>query len=126
MSGNRTHLGSLSADVAQYDYTTNASTAVTMSNQAQMATVTSTAGTDVLVLPEARAGRVVYVDSGANGVALQTTDPTTVGINGGTGASATSAIPANTLVELFAITATNYIATGLDATGAVVAIPAAA
>ena len=85
MSGNRTHLGSLSADVATYTYETNAVTAQRMTNSSQMALVTSTALTDVLTLPIARAGRVVYVSSGANGVPLQTRGPAAVGINGGTG-----------------------------------------
>lgn len=134
MSGDRTHLGSLSADVAAYDMTAVASPGNPLADRSQFVRVTSAAGTDILVLPEPKLGRTVYFESGANGVSLQAKDPVNQAINGGTGASAVSAIPANTLVRLICSTfddqsnpqTATWIGTNFDSAGAVTATAAAA
>lgn len=126
MSGNRTNLGSLSAGIAQYDVTAVASPGTSLADNPGIYSVTSAAGTDRIVLPEGRVGEVYWFESGANGVSLQTSDPLTIAINGGTGADAVSAVGADTLVRLFKSTPTTWIGTNFSSAGVVAATAVAA
>ena len=71
-------------------------------------TVTAASANDIIVLPTPTPGRIVILTVGANGFELRSSSPTTVGINGGTGAAAESAIPASTTAILLCETATAW------------------
>ena len=83
--------------------------------------VTSANSAHFVVLPNAAPGTVIRIRNGATGYNLQTHAPATHAINGGTGAAAKSAIPANTLVFFFNDTATTEIYTNTSTAGAVTA-----
>ena len=70
-----------------------------------------TAGADansIIVLPTPTPGRIVALYVGATGYELRSNSPTTVAINGGTGAAAESAIGANMLAVLICTSATTW------------------
>jgi len=90
------------------------------------ATVTSSAGTKVVTLPTPTPGHMVVIDVGANGFKLQSTDPATIAINGGSGASAVSAIAASSTILAICISATAWKAIFLDADSDVAKVAAAA
>lgn len=88
-----------------------------------------TAGSDanaIIVLPPPAPGTIVVLNIGATGFELRTTSPTTIAINGGTGAAAESAIPANSTVVAICISATAWKAIFLDADSDVAKVEAAA
>lgn len=78
-------------------------------------TVTSANAAHIVTLPAPVVGKVVYITVGTNGCELRSSAPATIGINGGTGASAESAIPANTFCMLVCKSATDWV--GFDLTG---------
>lgn len=94
--------------------------------QTKHATVTSSASTKIVTLPAPVVGNRLVVDVGANGFKLQTTAPATIAINGGSGASAVSAIAANSTIELICISLTAWKAIFWDADADVAKVPAAA
>lgn len=89
-------------------------------------TVTSSASTKICTLPAPEVGKQMVIDVGANGFKLQTSAPATIGINGGTGASAVSAIAANSTLFLTCVSLTSWKGYFLDADSDVAKIPAAA
>ena len=73
------------------------------------ATVVSGGANHIVTLPNAPIGSTVTLYAGnATGYEIRTHAPATVGINGGTGASAESAIAASTTVWLERVSATNW------------------
>jgi len=70
--------------------------------------VTSASANNIVTLPVPRPGRFLLVSVGANGCELRTTDPTTIGINGGVGAAAESALAANVCAILYGVSATAW------------------
>ena len=90
------------------------------------ATVTSSASTKIVTLPAPTPGRMLVIDVGANGFKLQSTAPASIAINGGTGASAVSAIAANSTILAICISATAWKAIFLDADSDVAKVAAAA
>lgn len=94
--------------------------------QTTHATVTSSVSTKIVTLPAPVVGKKLVVDVGANGCKLQTTAPETIGINGGTGASAVSAVAANSTIELICVSLTSWKAIFWDADSDVAKLPAAA
>lgn len=68
----------------------------------------TTDANDIIILPEPVPGRIVVIMNGATGYELRSNSPTTVGINGGTGSGAESAIPASTTAVLICETATAW------------------
>jgi hypothetical protein len=90
------------------------------------ATVTSSASTKIVKLPTPTPGRMLVIDVGANGFKLQSTAPASIAINGGTGASAVSAIAANSTIIAICISATAWKAIFLDPDSDVAKVPAAA
>jgi len=71
-------------------------------------TVTSADANNIIVLPTPTPGTIVILTVGATGYELRSSAPATVAINGGSGASAESAIPANSTVIAFCETATSW------------------
>lgn len=63
---------------------------------------------NIIILPPAIVGTVVILIVDATGLELRSSAPATIGINGGTGASAESAIPASTTCMLVCETTTNW------------------
>ena len=90
------------------------------------ATVTSSAATKQVMLPVPVVGRVLTINVGANGFDLKSSAPATIAINGGSGASAKSAIAANSTCTLICVSATAWKGFFMDADGDVAKIAAAA
>jgi hypothetical protein len=81
---------------------------------------------NILILPPATPGRIVVIAGAATGGEIRTTSPTTIGINGGTGAAAESAIAANMMVLLICESATNWKGTTIASNGTVTTLQVAA
>ena len=77
--------------------------------------VTSAGANNIVVLPTPTPGTTIIGYVGANGFELRSDTPASVAISGGTGATAESAIPANTLFMLVCVSATSWL--GWDLTG---------
>lgn len=88
--------------------------------------VTSANSAYIVTLPAPVVGKRIIVDVGANGCRIQTSAPATVGINGGTGASANSTIAANSTCFLFCVSATSWKGFFMDADSDLAKIAAAA
>jgi len=100
-------------------------TGAAIPEDAAFVTVTSANSAHIVILPPPVPGKVLFIHVGANGFALRSSAPATIAINGGIGASASSAIAANTLVQIVATTATTW--QGWRIVGATLsAVPAAA
>ena len=82
----------------------------------QFVTVTSDDANKIVKLPTPTPGTIVVLRNGATGYELRSSAPATVAINGGTGASAESAIAANTMVIAVCTTATTWQAISLAGT----------
>lgn len=74
----------------------------------QSITVTSADANHIIVLPTPTPGTEIDLYVGATGFELRTSDPATIAINGGTGAGAESAIPANTVAHMYCESATSW------------------
>ena len=77
-------------------------------------------------LPAPVIGDEIWLKNGATGYEIRSSSPTTIAINGGTGADAESAVLANQLVRLVCVSATAWIATNFHTDGTVSALEAAA
>ncbi len=88
--------------------------------------VTSASADNIIVLPTPVVGKKITLNVGANGFELRSNSPTTVGINGGTGADAESAIAANSTILAICVSATSWKAFFLDADSDVAKVEAAA
>ena len=82
----------------------------------QFVTVTSASANNIVVLPTPTPGTIVLLAVAANGFELRSDTPASVAINGGTGASAESAIAANSLVMVVCTSATTWQGWDLAAT----------
>lgn len=91
---------------------------------ASFVSVTSSNAAHIVTLPAPVVGKVVMLHVGSNGFELRSSAPASIAINGGTGASAESAIPANTLVIAVCTTLTSWQA--IDLTGTTLAAVEAA
>lgn len=92
----------------------------------QFVTVTSDSADKIIVLPTPTPGKLVVLYVGSNGYELRSSAPATIGINGGTGASAESAIGANTVAFLFCETATSWKGWQLGSDGTLAKVEVAA
>jgi hypothetical protein len=91
------------------------------------ATVTSADAAHIVTLPAPVVGKQVIIDNGATAFELQTSDPETIGINGGTpAAGASSTVAANETVIAICISATAWKAIKLDADSDVAKLAASA
>lgn len=89
-------------------------------------TVTSDDANKIIILPAPVVGKVLVLHNGATGYELRSSAPATIAINGGTGASAESAIPANSTCVLFCVTSTAWKGFFMDADGDLAKVEAAA
>ncbi len=92
----------------------------------QHITVTSANANNIIVLPTPTPGTEIVLDVGATGFELRSSDPATIAINGGTGATAESAIPANSTVFMRCVSATAWKGFFLDADSDLAKVEAAA
>lgn len=88
--------------------------------------VTSGNADYIVTLPAPSLGAVVALRNGGTGYELRSNNPTTVAINGGSGANAESAIPADTLVVCMCDTVTSWLCTDTATDGTVTTTEAAA
>jgi hypothetical protein len=89
-------------------------------------TVTSSDANHIVILPAPVVGKQIVVDVGATGFELRSSTPASIAINGGTGASAESAIAANSTCYLTCVSATAWKGWFMDADGDLAKIEAAA
>lgn len=92
----------------------------------QFISVTASDANHIVILPAPTPGVVVILHVAATGFELRTSDPATIGINGGTGADAESAIPANTTVLMICATATSWKGLQLGSDGTLAKVEVAA
>lgn len=92
----------------------------------QVVLVTASVNTKIVTLPPPIPGTLCIITFDATGCNLQSSAPATVAINGGTGASAKSAIPASTTVYAFCETATAWKCLQQSSTAGTLAACAAA
>ena len=88
-------------------------------------TVTSGNANHWVNLPEPVVGNIINVFVGANGCELRTSAPASIAINGGSGAGAESALPANSYSVMICTSATTWIGFEVAANGAVSAVEVA-
>lgn len=79
-----------------------------------------------LTLPPPVPGRIVMIAGAATGGELRTSNPATIGINGGVGANAESAVAANQMVIAICESATNWKAFTIAGNGTVAGLEVAA
>lgn len=89
-------------------------------------TVTSSDGNKVLTLPTPTPGTIVWVAANATGYELRSDTPGSVAINGGTGASAESAVSSGVSIRCVCMSATTWICTQFAANGTESKLDAAA
>jgi hypothetical protein len=92
----------------------------------QFITVTSADANHIVILPAPVPGSIVFLHVAATGFELRTSNPATIGINGGTGAAAESAIGADTTVMMICATATSWKGLQLGADGTLAKVEVAA
>lgn len=81
---------------------------------------------NILILPSPAPGMIIVIAGTATGGELRTSDPATIGINGGTGTNAESAIAANMMVLLICESATNWKGLTIASNGVVTTLQVAA
>ena len=89
-------------------------------------TVASTGAAHIVILPAPVVGTKITLVNGATGYELRSSVPATIGINGGTGATAESAVAASVTVILECISLTNWIGSVVSAAGVVTVLQVAA
>lgn len=72
---------------------------------------------NILILPDPDPGKIVIIAGAATGGELRTTSPTTIAINGGTGANVESAVAANQMVVAICESPTSWKAFTIAANG---------
>ncbi len=116
-------VGNLTGQIAAYPTVARTATAapggttgvIADAGMLQFVTVTSDDANKVITLPTPTPGTIVILRNGATGYELRSNAPATVAINGGTGANAESAIPANSMVIAVCTSATTWQAIGIAA-----------
>lgn len=110
--------------IVQRTATAAGATTGTIAEGGRFQVVVAGAGGDannIILLPPPVVGTVVVLIVDATGLEVRTTAPSTVGINGGTGASAESAIPASTTCIFVCETTTNWKGLQLSSTAGTLA-----
>ncbi len=87
----------------------------------QRVVVTCDDANKIIILPTPTPGVIVMLANGTTGYELRSSSPTTIGINGGTGADAESAIPASTTVFMYCESATAWKGLQLSSTAGTLA-----
>jgi hypothetical protein len=96
--------------------TTN-STGVAMGNAYDFVTLTSASADNIAILPTPAVGKVIRGAIGGTGCEIRSTAPTSVAINGVTGANKEAALAADSSFEAVSISATNWLLRNFTATG---------
>lgn len=99
--------------------TTDGSGAGQIGSGSPLVTVESDDANKIITLPDPVPGTVISLRNGATGYELRTNDPSTVAINGGTGANAESAILSNILTICLCDTETTWICSDTTTAGVV-------
>ncbi len=115
MAGIKNWIDFLNPENVARTATSDGSTTGTIVQGTRFVTVTSSDANHIIVLPPPVVGHIVILNNGATGYELRTSAPATIGINGGTGASAESAIAANNTVVMICVSATSWKGFFLDA-----------
>lgn len=84
------------------------------------------AADNILILPTPVPGKIVIIAGAATGGELRSSSPSTIAINGGTGASAESAVAANQMVVAICESATSWKALTIAGNGTLAGLEAAA
>lgn len=106
--------------------TTSGSAAVAIRPDVDHVTVTSGGAGHEVKLPAPVVGKKLVIHVGATGFDLQSSDPATIAINGGTGSGYESPIAANSTCFLVCVSATAWKGYFMDADGDLAKIVAAA
>lgn len=106
--------------------TTTGTTTGTISAGTTHVVVTCDSADKIIILPAPVPGLKITLINGATGYELRSSDPATIGINGGVGANAESAVGANTIVKVECVSATNWIGSTVTAAGVVGVLQVAA
>jgi hypothetical protein len=125
--------GNVTGNLAGYALNSEARTATatgattgTISDGITHVVVTSDDANKIIILPAPVPGLKITLINGATGYELRSSEPTTIGINGGTGAAAESAVGASTIVKIECVSATNWIGSTVTAAGVVGVLEVAA
>lgn len=84
------------------------------------------AADNIIILPSPQPGKIVIIAGAATGGELRSSSPTTIAINGGTGANVESAVAANQMVIAICESATSWKAFVIGITGTTAGLEAAA
>lgn len=126
-------IGNVTGNVTGYALKSEARTATatgtttgTISAGTTHVTVTCDDANKIIILPAPVPGLKITLINGATGYELRSSAPATIGINGGVGANAESAVGANTVVIVECVSATNWIGSTVTAAGVVGVLQVAA
>lgn len=92
----------------------------------QFVTPTWVNANNIIILPSPQPMKVVVIAGAATGGELRTSSPSTIAINGGSGANAESAVAANQMVIAICESATSWKAFTIAGNGTVAGLEAAA
>jgi len=106
--------------------TATGATTGTISAGVTHVTVTATDANHIIALPAPVPGLKITLLNGATGYELRSSAPATIGINGGVGANAESAVAASTVVKVECVSATAWIGSTVTAAGVVGVLEVAA
>lgn len=106
--------------------TADGTTTGTIAANTTFVTVTCDQADKIIILPAPVVGQVITLINGATGYELRSSTPASIGINGGTGAAAESAIGASKIVRMTCVSATNWIGEEFTAAGVNTAVEVAA
>ena len=126
LAGVRNWLDFLNPENVARTATSDGSTTGTIVQGTRFVTVTSSDANHIIVLPPPVVGHILILHNGSTGYELRTSAPATIGINGGTGSSAESAIAANSTVVMICVSATSWKGFFLDADSDLAKVEAAA
>lgn len=112
--------GNVSGFVTQVaSASTNNSTGVALPSTADFVTITSSGANNISILPSPITGKIVRGVVGANGCEIRTSSPSTIALNGVTGATVEAALAANSSFQATCLNATNWILLNFSTTGEV-------
>lgn len=118
--------GSTNFDELHAEATADGTVAGQISASGALVSITSDDANKIITLPPPVPGVTIAMRNGATGYELRTSDPDTISINGGSGAAAESAIPANTFTICVCDTTTSWICSNTDTAGEVTVTEVAA
>jgi hypothetical protein len=106
--------------------TATATTGTQISAGTTHVVVTSANANNIVILPAPVVGLKITLINGATGYELRSSAPATIGINGGVGSAAESAVGANVVVKVECVSSTAWIGSTVSAAGVVGVLEVAA